>query len=189
MAITLEQVRAALDPEEPDYNKAAKNLGPEALPHLERLIVGDHSMLASKAAYLAGLIGTENSVPVLERAARHGDATVRIAAAAAMQHLPSAAASDLLLGLVDDPDVGVQKVAMRSVPENPSAVLAARVAGLMANSPAAAATPVKAKARAATAGGLKMGSGRGGSKKAASKKASKSASKAGGKKRAGKARK
>lgn len=183
MAITFEQVRAALDPEEPDYNKAAKNLGPEALPHLERLIVGDHSMLASKAAYLAGLIGTESSVPVLERAARHGEATVRIAAAAAMQHMPSEAASDLLLGLIDDPDVGVQKVAMRSVPENPSAVLAERVAGLMANA-AAAAAPAKAKAKAATAGGPKMGGGKGGSKKAASKKASK----ASGKKKAGKAK-
>jgi hypothetical protein len=132
MAITIEQVRAALEPEELDYNKIAKKLGAEALPHLERLIVGDHPMLASKAAYLAGLIGTDKSVPVLERAARSGDATVRIAAAASVQNLPAESASDLLLSLVDDPDAGVQKVALRAVPNNASAVLRARIEGLSA---------------------------------------------------------
>ena len=130
MAITLEQVRAALEPEEPDYKKAAKNLGTEALPHLERLITGDHPMLASKAAYLAGIIGTEQSVSVLERAARSGDASVRIAAAAAVQNLPPEPASDVLLRLIDDPDMGVQKVALKSVHSNASAALKARVEGL-----------------------------------------------------------
>lgn len=112
--------------------EAAKKLGAEALPHLERLIVGDHSMLASKAAYLAGLIGTEKSVPVLERAARSGDAIVRIAAASAVQHLSAESASDVLLSLVDDADVGVQKIALKSVPDNASAVLRSRVEGLSA---------------------------------------------------------
>src|SRR5437867_4118299 len=102
MPVTLEQVRAALDPEEPDYPKAARILGPEALPHLERLIASDHPMLASKAAYLAGLIGTERSAEVLRRAARSGDVRVRIAAAAAAGNLPPASASDVLLNLVDD---------------------------------------------------------------------------------------
>jgi hypothetical protein len=36
MPVTMEQVRAFLDPEEPDYQQAAQ-LGPEALPHLEEL--------------------------------------------------------------------------------------------------------------------------------------------------------
>jgi HEAT repeat protein len=132
MAVTLEQVRATLEAEEPDYNKAAKTLGTEALPHLERLITSDHSMIASKAAYLAGLIGTEQSVPAIERAARSGDVRVRIAAAAAVKNMESAAASDVLLSLIDDSDVGVQKVALRSMPAAPSAVLRARVEGLSA---------------------------------------------------------
>ncbi len=132
MAITLEQVRAALEPEEPDYPKAAQALGTEALPHLERLIVGDHSMLASKAAYLAGIIGTEQSVPALTRAARSSDAVVRIAAAAAARNLPAEPASDLLLTLVDDADIGVQKAALRSVPSTPSDALKSRIEGLSA---------------------------------------------------------
>lgn len=132
MAITLEQVRAALEPEEPDYQKAAAALGTEALPHLERLIVGDHSMIASKAAYLAGMIGTEQSVPALTRAAHSGDVVVRIAAAAAARNLPSQSASDLLLTLVDDADTGVQKTALRSVPSAASDALMSRVEGLSA---------------------------------------------------------
>ncbi len=132
MAITIEEVRSALEPEEPDYTKAAKNLGPEALTHLERLIAGDHPMLASKAAYLAGLIGTERSVEILERAARSSDVRIRIAAAAAARNLPPESASDVLLTLIDDSDIGVQKVALKSVPSNPSVELKSRIEGLSA---------------------------------------------------------
>lgn len=132
MAVTFDQVKAALDPEEPAYNKAAAAFGAEALPHLARLIASDHSMLASKAAYLAGLIGTDKAVDVIQRAARSGDVTVRIAAAAAAGKLNADSASDVLINLIDDGDVGVQKVALRSVPDTSSPALRARVANLSA---------------------------------------------------------
>ncbi len=132
MAVTFDQVKAALDPEEPAYNKAAAALGAEALPHLARIIASDHSMLASKAAYLAGLIGTDKAVDVIQRAARSGDVTVRIAAAAAAGKLNADSASDVLINLIDDGDVGVQKVALRSVPDTSSPALRARVANLSA---------------------------------------------------------
>lgn len=138
MPVTLEEVRAALAPEELDYQKAAKELGVEALPHLERLIAAAQPLLASKAAYLAGVIGSPASVPAIERAARSGDARVRIAAASAVQHLSAAAASDVLLTLVDDADVGVQKTALRSVPTAASAVLRSRVEGLSRTASSAA---------------------------------------------------
>jgi HEAT repeat protein len=115
MPVTMEQVRKALDPEEPDYAKATK-LGPDALPHLAKLIGGRDPGLASKAASLAGMIGGERAVPVLEKAAGHKDARVRVAAAHSAQNLAPEAASGILAGLVVDADVGVQKVALRSVP-------------------------------------------------------------------------
>ncbi len=130
MAVTFEQVRAALDPEEPAYNKAATTLGPKALPHLARLITGDHAMLASKAAYLAGLIGTDQSVEVLQKAVRSGDVRVRLAAAAAAGKLAADAASAVLIHLVDDADVGVQKIALKSVPDTASVALLARIQSL-----------------------------------------------------------
>ncbi len=133
MAVTFDQVKAALDPEEPAYNKAAAAFGAEALPHLSRLIASDHGMLASKAAYLAGLIGTDKAVDVIQRAARSGDVTVRIAAAAAAGKLTADSASDVLINLIDDGDVGVQKVALRSVPDTSSPALRARVASLSAS--------------------------------------------------------
>jgi len=126
MPVTMEQVRKALDPEEPDYAKATK-LGPDALPHLQKLIQGRDPGLASKAASLAGMIGGERAGAVLEKAASHKDVRVRVAAAHSAQHLPSAAASQVLATLVADTDVGVQKVALRSVPRVASPELRASV--------------------------------------------------------------
>ena len=115
MPVTMKDVRAALDPEEPDYKKAAK-LGPQALPHLEKLIDRKDPGLASKAASLAGMIKSEKAAQVVEKAAKHRDVRVRVAAAHSAQHLPKPDASRILVKLVGDRDVGVQKVALKSVP-------------------------------------------------------------------------
>lgn len=146
MAVDMEQVKAALYPEEPDYPKAAKQLGADALPHLEKIIGGSDISLAAKAAYLAGLIGGEKSVPAVAKAARSGDAAVRIAAAAAASHLPPEHSDSVLLQLVDDADRGVQKVALRSAPATMSDALRSRVRAL-SQGPTTA--PAKAKAKKA----------------------------------------
>jgi HEAT repeat protein len=129
MPVTMQQVRKALDPDEPDYDKAAE-LGPQALPHLETLIEGDDIGLASKAASLAGRIRDERSVAVLDKAASHGDARVRVAAAAAARGLPAAGASEVLSRLVTDRDVGVQKHALRSVPTRATPELRQKIESL-----------------------------------------------------------
>ena len=147
MAVDMDQVRAALDPEEPNYPAAAK-LGPDALPHLERLITGDHPGLAAKAAYLAGLIGTEKSLSAMDKAARSAQVPVRIAAAAAAQHLAGDHAETVLLQLVDDSDPGVRKVAARSAPAGASDALKARVAAHSAAAPKPAAKKSAKKAAA-----------------------------------------
>lgn len=122
MAVTMEQVRAVLDPEEPDYDATAQ-LGPGALPHLEELVRSGDRMLASKAAYAASLIGDDDSENVVKAAAQSEDPVVRVAAAAATTNLSAALSSDVLVGLVEDPDAGVRKVALQSVPDEPSAQL------------------------------------------------------------------
>jgi hypothetical protein len=148
MAVDMEQVRAALEPEEPDYPRAAKSLGADALPHLERIITGDHTGLAAKAAYLAGLIGTDKSLPAMEKAAASGRVAVRIAAAAAARHLPDEHRDSILLQLVDDADAGVKKVALKSAPAVMSDALKARVESL--NKAAAKAPAVKQKSKKAS---------------------------------------
>ena len=127
MAVTFTQVTAALEPEEPDYAKAAR-LGPDAIPHLQRLVDSGDPNLASKATYLAGRIGDPEAVPVLEAAAASPDPGIRAAAAGGARHLPDNAAERVLLRLVDDEWAGVRKAALRAVPDNAGPALAARVA-------------------------------------------------------------
>lgn len=131
MAVTMEQVRAALDPEEPDYEEAAK-LGPEALPHLEALVESGDTMLASKATYLASLIRGAGSVDIVKKAAQSDDPVVRVAAAAATTNLTAAAANAVLGNLIGDSDLGVRKVAQRQAQDRPSDKLAAALESLSA---------------------------------------------------------
>lgn len=130
MAVTMVQVRAVLDATEPDYAQAVK-LGPEALPHLEKLVKGADALLASKAVYLAALLQDECSVRIVREAAVREDPTVRIAAAAAARYLPCVPVSDILIPLVSDKDRGVQRVALESVRADATAELRATIERLM----------------------------------------------------------
>jgi hypothetical protein len=109
MAVTMKEVREALDPEEPNYQRAMA-LGPEALPHLEVLVGSDDPMLASKATYLASLIEDARAADVVQKAARSPDPVVRVAAAAAAPNL-GAGGAGVLRELAADSDPGVRKVA------------------------------------------------------------------------------
>lgn len=132
MTITMDDVRAGLDPDEPDY-AAAAGLGPEALPFLDRLVRGADPMLAAKAAYLASLIPGEARSAVVAAAAASAEPTVRLAAAASLRNLDEAEAGRLADVLLDEADVGVRKQALRSVARfarstaTPSAAMTERV--------------------------------------------------------------
>jgi hypothetical protein len=115
MAVTLEQVLEVLSPEEPDYS-AAERLGSQALPHLNSLVTGSDPMLASKAAYLASLIQSDQSADVLQIAAQSEDPIVRVAAAAGIRNLNQIAANQISLMLLDDTDIGIRKVVLKSLP-------------------------------------------------------------------------
>jgi HEAT repeat protein len=112
--MTMEEVRAFLDPDEPNYSAAALELGPDALPYLGELARGEDPLLASKAVYLAGLIGGEEAQPILTDAAEHSDPTVRVSAAASVQNVGDDQALELGRRLLDDDDLGVRKVAVNS---------------------------------------------------------------------------
>jgi HEAT repeat protein len=120
MAVSMEDVRAALDPDEPDYQAAASMLGEGAVPFLRALVEGEDPMLGSKAAYLAGLIGGDDATAVVVAAAHHDDATVRVAAASSTQHLSDDETEAVLVDLLGDSDAGVRKLAHRALPDEPS---------------------------------------------------------------------
>jgi HEAT repeats len=124
MAVTLEQVRRLLMPDEPNYVVAAR-LGPQSLPHLRTLVNGADKNLASKAAYLATLIDHEGADAVLGDAARSSSAVVRVAAASGARNVRRASASAVVSRLLNDSDKGVRKMAIKAAADSTnSAVLA-----------------------------------------------------------------
>ena len=105
-----------LKQEETDYEAAAQ-LGEAAIPVLKGIMQGQNEALASKAASLAGMIGGPGGTEVLEEAAKHQSDVVRVAAAAAAQKLTTDQSERVLSRLIDDPDLGVAKLTLRSVRE------------------------------------------------------------------------
>jgi HEAT repeat protein len=113
MAVRMAQVKAALAPEEPKYDEA-KKLGPDALPHLKKLVAGDDPLLAAKATFLAGLIDAEGSGDVVALAAQSDDSAIRVAAANSAANVTDAD-SAMFEQLLTDHDVGVRKAAVKSI--------------------------------------------------------------------------
>jgi HEAT repeat protein len=126
MPVSMAEVRRALDPDEVDYVAAAA-LGEEALPHLHALVETGDPGMAAKAAYLAGLINGGRSEAIVALAATHSDARVRASAASAASKLDAEATERVITDLVLDDDVGVQKLALNSVPAQPSQNMRAQV--------------------------------------------------------------
>ena len=135
MPVTMQDVLARIDLDEIDYPAAAAELGPEALPLLEELVDGSDPMLASKAAYLASLISGPGSARVLQRATRHPDARVRVAAAAGLGNLAEHEAEPHVDQLLQDSDVGVRKVALKSAAAFDSPAMTTRVQRLATHDP------------------------------------------------------
>ena len=114
MPVTKKQVRKLLEPDEPNYDSAAA-LGAAALPRLAALAAESNEFLAAKAVYLAGRIGGPEAEKIVQDAAVSANPDIRVAAAAAAGKLSQPAASEILMGLVGDPDLSVSKVALRSI--------------------------------------------------------------------------
>ena len=113
MPVTLQQVLKQLDTDEPNYPALAA-LGPEAVPHLAALVRGEDPGIASKAAYLASLIQSDDSIEVLASAAASPHEAVRVAAAAGLSNMAPTQALPLTGHLLDDADPGVRKQALRA---------------------------------------------------------------------------
>jgi len=124
MVVTMNDVLNALNPDEPNYNIASK-LGPEALPHIEKIIETADPLLASKATYLASLIDDERSISILNNASKSKYPEVRISSAHGIKNLMSTeknknkTQSDLinrvLTDLNNDNDFGVKKAANKTI--------------------------------------------------------------------------
>jgi hypothetical protein len=137
MAVTREQVLALLYPVEPRYEQAAHQLGPEALPHLRQIVEEGDPELASKAAFLAGVVNAAGSAEVLAAAAGSSDPVIRVVAAGALGHLDEVPSS-LAHSMLDDEDVGVRIWALRSLESQQPAGFKQKVQQMAADDPSVA---------------------------------------------------
>jgi len=124
---TLDQLRRELDKDELDYPALSKRLGSKVLPQLETLVAEDEPRIASKAAYLAGLIGTAKSKQVVALAANSRHDVVRVSAAAALAAMPPAQATGIAEQLLSDPDIGVRARAAKAAATIDAPILAKRI--------------------------------------------------------------
>ena len=95
---------------------------------------GDNVGLAAKAACLAGAINEEESPAVLEIAAHHPEAVVRVAAAASARNLTNVSAS-LVMTFLDDPDPGVRKWGLKTLEAHQPEGIKGRVETIMNQDP------------------------------------------------------
>lgn len=131
---TMEELINILGAEEPEYDLPALN-DASIIPLLATLIGGADSRLAARAVGVAAKIGDDEAVALVREAAASSDSLLRIAAAAAVENLPSDAASEILATLVRDDDAGVRYVALGSVPDDPTPDLVASIESLGEDEP------------------------------------------------------
>jgi len=115
MPITLEELHALLSSDEPDYEAIAQMLDPSAVNHLQTLARGSDVMLATKAVYAASLIPGSQSEAVVAEAADSSQPLLRIASASALANLPETSRNRVAEHLIDDADISVKKLVIKSL--------------------------------------------------------------------------
>jgi HEAT repeat protein len=149
MALTTEQLRALLDPEEPNYSTMATLLAPDDLEGLAALVKGPDPMLASKAAYAMTLIPDEATVTAVKAAVASPHEVVRIAFAAGLPNLGQHGVDAIALQLLEDTDPGVRKTATKTAGALEGPSLVAKLRSMAEKDPEAG---IRALAKAAVEG-------------------------------------
>ena len=111
MALSIEQLRTLLDPDEPNYATMATLLAPDDIPGLTTLVNGKDQMLASKAAYAMTLIPDASVLETVRAAANNPNPVVRIAFASGLRNLGEYDVDGVVTQLLEDEDPGVRKTA------------------------------------------------------------------------------
>lgn len=110
---TEKKLRAFLGAIHPRFEDA-QDMGKVVFKPLAKILQAPDDPLAPKAAYLAALMGGNQSFKLMQMAAKHSDHRVRITIAFTLRFLPSNKAIDLLMGLLADSDSHVVYRAIQS---------------------------------------------------------------------------
>lgn len=145
--MTDEQVRAQLSDIEPS-EKTYEPFSAEDIPALERMLRYPEAWLAARAVFALSRLRDSRVLAVLHRAASDARSELRVAVAAAAQHLTPADANKLLIQGLNDTEAGVRKFAVTSISSEHSDEVHQRLQGL-ADSEASQAVRSLAQARLA----------------------------------------
>jgi hypothetical protein len=132
MALSLDAVREALLPDEPDYLVIADALGVAAVPFLRTLAGGADPNLAARAVSLAAFLPADAASTVVSTAAAHPQPAVRVASAASLRALgaTSSALSSATAALLADEDANVRSWTLRALTPGDVDVLRAQLTSL-----------------------------------------------------------
>src|SRR5437867_568253 len=135
MAMTLEEIKNKLSAIEPESDIFA-GIGPSEIPVLKRLLADKEPWLASRAVFALSRLSDPRALAVLSDAAADPRQEVRVSVAASARSLKPKDASDLLMQLLDDPEMGVRKFAVQSVSKAHRAAVIQKVKDISTGDPA-----------------------------------------------------
>jgi HEAT repeat protein len=116
MAHTKEELIRLINLDEPDYPAIVANLTRDDVPLLNELVGDTNVAIATKAISCLGIMNDEKGLEGLEKAARSENPILRVTAAHSLRNMSSRpAAQKLVSQLLDDPDIGVKKFALKTV--------------------------------------------------------------------------
>lgn len=126
MPMPPEELRRALNVDEPDYPRLAARLDASDLPALQAIAANERGQLAAAAIYVASLLPAPKASEIVLEAAASTDEIKRIAAGSALENLAGAAKERVAERLVADRNPAIVKLALRGI-SRPSAQLAEKI--------------------------------------------------------------
>jgi hypothetical protein len=115
MAMTDQELKLALDSEEPQYQEIVAQLDESDVPRVRQFAESGDVALASKAVYLASLLKSEAAHEIVVRAAGSGNELVRVASATAIGNLPTSPRERAAGELIGDANPAMAKMVLRAV--------------------------------------------------------------------------
>jgi hypothetical protein len=134
MPRTLEQIKGQLSAIEPD-DGIYDGIGPSEIPLLDQLVQHSEGWMASRAVFALSRIPDSRSVAVLSRVAADPRQEVRVAVAASMKNLNPKDADGILIRLLTDSELGVQKFAILAVSGAHDAAVHAKLKDIQTRDP------------------------------------------------------
>jgi len=132
MPITRDELRAQLSDIEPDEG-TYKRIGASEVDALRRLLDDEEPWLAARAVHALSRINAKPARLALVEASQNARPEVRVAVAASAGSLPPKVSDEVLSKLLNDPEIGVRKFAVKSSSARNSVAIRRRVRELAAS--------------------------------------------------------